>query len=356
MLDLLCEVARRAGAAPRLARLVKDITQLTQNALSASASSVLLLDESKKELLFEVAEGEASKTLRQARLSARSGIAGWVASHGKPLIVNDVSSDRRFNQSVDAATGFVTRSTICAPLLLHSKVIGVIEVLNKADGGHFSQHDMETLVSVASTAAISVENVRLHQTLLGSYKSTIKALVAAMEAKDPYTCGHSQRVMEYALLGGASLPSSNEDMEALEYAGVLHDIGKIGVADSILAKPGPLTDDEWQMVRGHPLTGANILNGIPFLDKSRSLILHHHERYDGKGYPDGLKGDDIPIGARLLAVADAFDTMTTDRAYRSSMGRDYAIDELYNCSGKQFCPVAVSAFLSGFNKCHDLAT
>jgi len=325
---------------------------MTQRTLKASASSVLLLDEQKQELLFEVAEGEAGKRLRRVRISAQSGIAGWVVKNGKPLIVNDVNRDTHFSKNVDEITGFVTRAIICAPLIMRSKIIGVIEVLNKLDGSDFSGQDLETLVSVASTAAISIENVRLNQTILDAYKSTIKALAAAIDAKDPYTCGHSQRVTEYALLGANSLSFSREELEDLEYAGILHDIGKIGIADSIITKPGALTAEERAIMRNHSLIGANMLKEISFLEKARRLVLRHHERYDGKGYPDGLKGEAIPKGARLLAVADAFDTMTTNRPYHAALTSNFAIEELYRFSGTQFCPAAVEAFVSGFRNFH----
>lgn len=348
-LDLLRDIGEKVGSVSKLEKLVKHIAQMTKNALKASASSVLLFDDEQQELRFEVAEGESRKVLKQMRLSNQSGIAGWVARHGKPIIVNHVTTDQRFNRSVDEITGFSTRSIICAPLVVHRNVVGVIEVLNKLDGSDFTRQDLETLTSVASTAAMAIENTKLHQSLLDSYKSTIKALAAAIDAKDHYTCGHSQRVMEYAILGGTSLSLPQEELEILEYAGLLHDIGKIGIADGVLGKPERLNDQEWEIMRKHPQIGSNMLKEISFLEEARTLILHHHERYDGNGYPDGLRHESLPIGARLLAVADAFDTMTTDRSYRASLGVDYAIKELYRCSGTQFCPVAVSALISGYN-------
>lgn len=347
ILELLRSVGRKAGVVPDLPQLVEHITKMTQQTLNAEASSVLLLDDREGKFRFEVVEGQAKKHLKQLQFSADSGIAGWVAHHGTPVIVNNVAQDTRFNRTVDKTTGFVTESIVCAPLVIQRKVIGVVEVLNKKDGGTFTEQDKEVLVSVASTTAISIENIRLHQNLLSTYKSTISALAAAIDAKDHYTRGHSQRVMDYALLAGKSLLSSATEIEDLEYAGILHDIGKIGIADSILSKPGPLNPEEWQIMRQHSAIGANILEEIPFLEGSRRFILHHHERYDGKGYPDGLKGEDIPAGARLLAVADAFDTMTTDRAYRRAGTVEHAIDELLHCSGTQFCPVSVEAFVSG---------
>ena len=349
MLHLLCEVGKKVGSVPKIEKLVKNITQMTRQALKASASSILLFDDGEKELFFEVAEGKAGKVLKQIKLSTQSGIAGWVARYGKPLTVNDVTRDQRFDRSVDEITGFITRSILCVPLVVQRKVIGVIEVLNKLDGNDFSTQDLETLTSVASTAAMAIENTKLHQSVVDAYKGTIRALAAAIDAKDRYTRGHSQRVMQYALLGGLSLSLPREELEILEYAGILHDIGKIGIADSILGKSGCLTDGEWEIMRRHPQIGSDILKDIPFLEKARTLILHHHERYDGNGYPGGMKREDIPIGARLLSIADAFDTMTTDRSYRTALSVDHAIEELYRYSGTQFCPVAVDAFVSRYN-------
>jgi len=234
-------------------------------------------------------------------------------------------------------------------LSVKGKILGVLEVLNKSDGSVFNEEDMESVVSVANTAAMAIENTRLHQTVLDAYKNTIKTLAAAIDAKDPYTRGHSQRVMEYALLAGAYLSFSSEEMETLEYASILHDIGKISVDSTILNKPGALTKSEWEIILEHPAVGANLLRGITFLEKASELVLCHHERFDGGGYPNGIRGEVIPLGARLIAVADAFDTMTTDRSYRAAMTVDHSVRELYNCSGSQFCPIAVKAFISGLH-------
>jgi HD-GYP domain-containing protein (c-di-GMP phosphodiesterase class II) len=229
-------------------------------------------------------------------------------------------------------------------------VIGVLEVLNKLDGSDFTEQDLETLVSVASSAAIAIENSRLQQSVIDGCKSTIRALAATIDAKDPYTCGHSQRVVEYALLGGTSLSLSREELGVIEYAGILHDVGKIGIPDYILTKPGQLTDEEYRIMRKHPIISANIIDAVPFLEAAKKLILHHHERYDGLGYPDGLEGDDVPIGAYLLAVADTFDAITTDRPYRAALSVQHAIDELHRSSGTQLCPIAVDAFVSAIKR------
>jgi uncharacterized Zn finger protein (UPF0148 family) len=186
--------------------------------------------------------------------------------------------------------------------------------------------------------------------MLNGYKSTAKALVETVDAKDPYTYGHSQRVMEYALLGAIPLSLLPEELQSIEFGALLHDVGKIGINDSILRKPGGLTRKEWSAMHNHPLIGANIVGKVPSLQMARDVVLHHHERYDGNGYPEGLKDEDISMGARLVAVADAFDTMTTDRSYRSTLSADDALKELATHVGTQFCPVAVEAFVSGFKE------
>jgi HD-GYP domain-containing protein (c-di-GMP phosphodiesterase class II) len=248
---------------------------------------------------------------------------------------------------IDDTTGFTTKSLVCAPLSVNHQILGVIEVLNKRDGSVFGEHDLDAMVSMATTAAMAIENTRMNQTVLEAYKYTIKAMAAAIDAKDPYTGGHSQRVMEYTVKAGTVLCLDAEELDLLEYAGILHDIGKIAVDSGILTKPGPLTPAEWEIMHTHPAIGAELLMEIPFLEKASELVLCHHEKYDGKGYPNGYKGEDIPLGARLIGVAEAFDTMTTDRSYRFAMSIDAAVKELNSCSGSQFCPIAVKAVISG---------
>jgi HD-GYP domain-containing protein (c-di-GMP phosphodiesterase class II) len=346
-LELLYEISKKVGSVPRMTQMLEQVIKMTQKTLNAAAASIMLFRDNDQELFFEVASGPVGKALKQVKLSAKYGIAGQVARTGKPLIVNDVNRSENFHKMIDETTGFVTKSLICAPLMVQSRILGVIEVLNKFDESEFNEQDLEAVVSVANTAAMAIENTKLHQTVLDAYKSTITTLAAAIDAKDPYTRGHSQRVMEYTLLAGSSLSLSPEEIETLEYASILHDVGKIAIDSWILNKPESLNKLEWDVIREHPSIGANLLKGIPFLENASELVLYHHERYDGKGYPDGLKGENIPIGARLIAVADAFDTMTTDRAYRSALTVDYSINELHKCSGTQFCPVAVKAFVSG---------
>jgi putative nucleotidyltransferase with HDIG domain len=346
-LELVYEVSKKISSAPRLTQMLEHVIKMTQQTLGASAASVLLFRNNDQELFFEVASGPVSKALRQVKLNTQYGIAGQVARTGKPIIVNDASRSPNFHKIIDDTTGFATKSMICAPLAVHHKILGVIEVLNKQDGTEFGDQDLEAVISVANTAAMAIENTRLHQSILEAYTGTITALAAAIDAKDPYTRGHSQRVMEYSLLTGGHLSITREDMEILEYAAILHDVGKIAIDSRVLNKPAALDEAEWDTIREHPVIGANILRSVPFLEKASELVLCHHERFNGQGYPNGLKGKDIPLGARIISVADAFDTMTTDRAYRPALPFEHAIRELNNCSGGQFCPEAVKAFVAG---------
>ncbi len=330
-----------------MAHALEQIIRMTQQALEVDAASILLFRDNNHELFFEAASGPVSKSLKQVRLSTQYGIAGQVARTGKPLIVNDVERSENFHKIIDDTTGFRTRSLLCAPLIVNKKILGVLEVLNKRDGSAFEEPDLDAAVAVANTAALTIENTRLHQTVLDAYKETVMGLAAMVDAKDRHTRGHSKRVMEYAVLAASLLSMTADEIEVLQFASLLHDIGKINIDTAVLSKSGMLSQEEWQIMRAHPEQGAAIIREIAFLSNASDIVLSHHERFDGEGYPNGLSGEQIPMGARIIAVVDAFDTMTTDRSYRGAMSVDLAIKELHRFSGSQFCPTAVNAFVSG---------
>jgi len=197
-LDLLYEVGKKVGSVQQLPRLVDRVTQMTKGVLNAAAASVLLLDEKEQGLRFEAVEGEAGKLLKKKIIDVQAGVAGWVARNGKPLIVNDVTKDNRFSGNIDDITGFVTKSICCAPMVIRRKTIGVIEVLNKLDGSDFTRQDLEALVSVASTAALAIENARLHQSIEDAYNSTVGVSESVISKKLPPTYKQSKRVKEYS--------------------------------------------------------------------------------------------------------------------------------------------------------------
>lgn len=184
-------------------------------------------------------------------------------------------------------------------------------------------------------------NGQLNQT----YNETLRSLVKALDTRDSETGGHSERVTLIALSIARQLKLDEKQIQQIHWGALLHDVGKIGIPDSILRKPGKLTDEEWKFMRSHPQTGYEMLKGIPFLAPALDVVLHHHERYDGLGYPSGLSGKDIPLSARIFAIADTFDAMTNDRPYRKALTHEETISEINRCVNKQFDPIVVDAFL-----------
>jgi len=279
-----------------------------------------------------------------------TGLAGWCAQNNKPIIVPDTEKDPRFFKGADKKSGFVTRSMICVPMRLKDRVIGVLQVLNRTGTIPFNDHDLEMLENMANQAVSSIENARLYENIQKVYLSTIEVLATAIDAKDPYTQGHSRRVTQYSVAIAEEMNLSPKEVEDIRYAGLLHDVGKIGIKDSIIRKPGRLTDEEYAIIKKHPAIGAKILRPVDFLADKIPGVLHHHEYYDGRGYPDHLTGEDIPLAGRIICVADAFDAMTTNRPYRKGLTVKTAVGELKKFSGKQFDPVCVEAFLKAFDR------
>jgi HD-GYP domain-containing protein (c-di-GMP phosphodiesterase class II) len=180
------------------------------------------------------------------------------------------------------------------------------------------------------------------------YLSTVTALATSIDAKDPYTKGHSDRVNQYTLKMARQLKLPEDQLDMLQYMSLLHDIGKIGIKDSVLNKPGKLTEEEFDEIKKHPEVGYRIISEIKYLSKSAEVVRHHHERYNGMGYPSGLIGEKIPLGSRIISVADAYDAMTTERPYKKAMTHEEALLELNRCSGTQFDPRVVKAFIEVF--------
>lgn len=352
-LDLLEKIWMKVKPEDKINNIIAAVISLTQNAMKPGASTLILLDtDNKNELFFQYALGPMAKQLKRLHIGRQSRLASWVIQNGKHMLVNNAEKNRSFYRFIDEATGFRTKNAIAAPLFDQGKVIGVIEALNKADGTMFSKTDVDTMQDVAGIASMALEGYNTENYLMLSYKHTVSALVSLADAKETSGGGHSRRLVEYALMGARELGLSKVKQQSIEYAALLHDIGKLSISDEILNKTGTLTDQEWALIRRHTIVGYEILKDIPFLKEAATLILYHHERYDGGGYPHGLHGTSIPIGARLIAVVDAFDNMTSNHPYRQAMSQQEAFAELYKHSGDQFCPIAVKAFRTGYVRTH----
>jgi putative nucleotidyltransferase with HDIG domain len=236
-------------------------------------------------------------------------------------------------------------SFLAVPLRIKDHVVGSVNVFSYRQNYRFSEGQAKLLVILADRAAQAIENARLYQNLRRTFRETIEGLVSALEAKDKYTSGHSRRVTEYALLVGRALRLNPEELEQVEWAGLLHDIGKIGIRLEALNKPGKISKEEHEMFKDHTTMGKQILEQIHFLRDIVPVVYLHHEWYNGTGYPSGMKGDQIPLGARILSIADSYDAMTSDRPYRKALEVKDALRELRRCAGTQFDPPLVEVFI-----------
>ncbi len=270
-------------------------------------------------------------------------IADYVGVTGGPLLLIGDIARLGFKQKQEF------KDAIYAPVSLAEKTIGVIGLINKQTGA-FGKKDLQLVLTLANHASGVINSARLFAELQESYFNTIKALAAAIDAKDPYTRGHSSRVAGYSELIAGQLDCSVEERQAISTAAYLHDIGKIGIEKQILIKPSRLTPAEYKLIQEHPHISARILASVAFLKETLPMVSGHHERFDGTGYPLGLAGADIPLGARVIAVADAFDAMTSNRPYRAAFDHDRALKELKDLSGAQFDPEIVKIFLKHFKE------
>ena len=324
------------------------LMQLAIKITDSEAASALLVEGDK--LYFAAASGIKTAEIKRVYLDKNEGIAGWVLNHGEAVLVEDVSKDKRFSHKADMISGFITTSILAVPLDEDEKIIGVVEAVNKKNGKMFDDNDIRLLNSLTTSAAMAISKAQHYRDLNELFLSTIKAIANAIEAKDPYTRGHSERIRDYSLVMARELGMRDEDIKNLEISALLHDVGKIGVSEAVLRKHGKLTPEEHAEMSRHPVIGAEILSSIKQLAAAIPGIKHHQERYDGTGYPDGLTGDDIPLSARIIAVADTFDAMTSSRPYREAMPDEYALKELERLMGTQFDTRCVRALVIGYSR------
>ena len=349
----LVNIGQAVAAEKDIDKLIKTIAEETKTALNADRCTVYMYDKEHNELYSKVATGLDTKELR---IPADKGLAGHVLQTGETINIKDAYSDSRFNPEVDKKTGYRTKTILCIPIKnFNQEIIGVFQVLNKFDE-YFTPDDEDLLVAIASSAGISLENAQLFEKqrkLLEEQKvvldSFIETLATSIDARDKITSGHSSRVKMYASLIAQEFGMEKNDLYILEKAAALHDIGKIGIRDSVLQKEGKLTPEEYKHIQQHVEITHHILEKIHMskdFQQITEIACSHHEKFDGTGYYRHLKGEEIPFGGRILAVSDVFDAITSKRHYRDKMPIEKVIDIIKNGAGSHFDPLVVEKFLA----------
>lgn len=353
------------------ARILSDVSRIVSSSLDLDLVSGLVLKESSDTLkadhasLFLVDEVSGHLILTRARGFSNDEIdnikllGGWevindqLVKKKKSLIVNNVHGNPRFRgkRLPFSRERIPIESFLAVPLKKDGLIVGVLIVSNKKRPGHlFTKEDEELLLALSNHIAIALLNAKLYERLKSLFISTVTSLTRAIDAKDKYTSGHSERVMRYAVSIGKELKLNEEALENLKLSSLLHDVGKIGVKEAILAKPARLLGSERSLMNRHPLIGVGIVGGIDDSHKIINGILEHHERFDGKGYPGRLKGKKISLEGRIIAVADTFDALTTNRPYQKRYSLKEAFFEIKKAASTQFDPRIVKAFILSFSK------
>lgn len=348
----LVKIGRSITAVTDIDILLKVIAEETKIAIQADRCTVFMLDKDKNELWSKVALGMNSQEIR---FPADKGLAGYVVKTGEPLNIPDAYNDPRFNPDIDKETGYHTKTILCMPIKNNNQeIIGAFQVLNKL-GGVFTKGDEDLLVAIGGSASIALENAQLFEQQKELYKeqkvlfeSFIDTLATSIDARDKITAGHSSRVKLYSMLLVDALDCDEKFKEIVEKAAILHDIGKIGIRDSVLQKEGKLTDEEYKHIQEHVRITHDILEKIHTSDDFKQITeiaCSHHEKFDGSGYYRHLSGENIPFGGRILAVADVFDAITSKRHYRDKMPIQNVIDILISGKDKHFDGKLVDMFL-----------
>ena len=342
---LLYDLSIKLSALPDPESICRIISEEIESLIPVKNLAVFLVDSKSGNLDSVIARGHDGQQHPRIHCKASEGIIGRVAETGRPIILRDAQQDPYF-----LPTGYPITSLLCVPIVLGQKTLGAINASDKLDGREFTTYDRKLLLAIAAGAAVALENANLLMEVKDIFMSAVRSLVMAIDAKDPYTHFHSLRVSEVSGILSEELGLDKGEVEQIRLAALLHDVGKIGVPEHVLLKPEKLTPDEWLEMKKHPLHSVHILEQVKQFSPIVKWVRHEHEHYDGSGYPDQLKGEAIPLASRIIAVADAFDAITSDRYYRKGRSDEVALSILQEGSDSQFDPVVVRAFVSAYQK------
>jgi response regulator RpfG family c-di-GMP phosphodiesterase len=314
-------------------RIFKKIVDLSLNVVDGEECSLLLYDEDDGVFHPKIINSQYRENYERRTIPALKQIFHEVVTRKEALIIHSSEHPE------------IAPSLICAPLMIRNNIFGILCIRKKINHESFTTKDLHYIVSLTKRASLNLENRILYESVYSNVLDTFKSLVASVQLRDHYTEEHCYRVTELSVKIAENLHCSEKEIESIKIAGMLHDVGKIAIPDNVLLKPDRLNFEEFTIIKTHPNVGDWILKPILLFDQERDIMLHHHERWDGKGYPDGLAGLDIPLLSRVLAVADSFDAMTNNRPYRSAMSVADAVVELEKNKNTQFDKQIVDVFL-----------
>jgi len=354
ILETLLKVSKDVSSSLNLEKVGNIILKQAKTVLGTDYSALFILDEDSHKLILIGAIGFKGDQIENLKiLGSWEGINSEVVKNARPIIVNDIRKSPMFKEKRVAFSHekFPLGAFIAVPLKTDSGIIGVLIVSDhKKKGTKFSSDDKKLLYTLANDVSIALVNAKLYKNMKNLFLNTITSLVTAVDAKDPYTHGHSERVARYAVAIGKEMKMSESSLEDLKLSGLLHDIGKIGISDAILSKKDALTNEERKKIHRHPTIGLRIVYSVIKSKRILGGISEHHEFYNGEGYPEHLRGQDISLAGRIVAVADTFDSLTTDRPYKKALNANETLEEIKVNSGTQFDPRVVNAFQKSFKK------
>lgn len=329
-------------------KLIPSVLKLFARTIGYSRSMIMLVDEELGVLKYVAGVGMDPTDLQPldgyaVPLDRSENLLARVVQSGQPLISQD-TGNLRLNPANVIIHNYQPQAIVILPLTAQGKVIGILAADRDHSEDTVTNMDRDYLEVFANQVALAIENARMYQGLKESFLSTVKSLAQALEAKDAYTRGHSERVTKYSVRLAQGFKMSEVQVEQIQRMGMLHDVGKIGIDRKILNKVGRLSDEDMAAIRQHPSWGYSIIEPLNLSEEEMAIVRHHHERFDGKGYPDGLRGQEIPIMVRVVTVCDAFDAMTSDRPYRKALGLRESLARLEEAAGSQFDPEAVEVF------------
>jgi len=311
--------------------------------ISSPRGSLMIHDEVADELRICASKNISKEVIDTTRIKPGLGIAGRAFQTGETIFVTDPAQNNQYKDFIGKEEQ--KDPFIAIPLKLKDKPFGVLNLHLSREKESFTDYDLKFLTLLAGETAITLENIKLYESLENFYLEMVQTLARVIDAKDSYTGDHAGRARQKARRLAEELRMPAQMIRYVEYAALLHDIGKIGIDGGILSKPGKLTTEEYDEIKKHPAIGYQILSPIHFLGPVAQMVLYHQEWFNGMGYPEGLKGEEIPLGARIVATIDAWDAMRSDRPYRKALGTDIAESELTKGAGRQFDPQVVQAFL-----------